>query len=399
MATYFPPGGGGGTPSGSAGGDLSGTYPNPGVAKVAGVAVSGTPSAGQVPIASNGTTAAWGDQTGGSGASQVLSWTYGSASNPGEFDAPAPSGSGTLSFNGSVAGTTVNGWDALAVGSVIIIASESGQTVRFEVGAVVGDSGISSSLRFLLTVTSLSNTITSWNTGDVYTVSFIPCTQTAAQVGLGNVTNDAQLKASDLDTDGTLAADSDSKVASQKATKTYADTKVAVGATTILLGPATADGILLKQITGGNLVVKLGDDSVTQFEITPLGIDVPGTNYVRAGVLRVGGAGTETSLGSLATVPRTVNLPDAAGTVLLDSSDVPGAWTIGTGYTANADGGDPAAVIPTAASVATAMAALILALDPVGASNVASVFAYWSNTAEKVKALEADAVDLIAPNN
>lgn len=48
-----------------------------------------------------------------------------------------------------------------------------------------------------------------------------------ADVGLGNVTNDAQLKAADLDTDGTLAANSDAKIASQKATKTYADTKIA----------------------------------------------------------------------------------------------------------------------------------------------------------------------------
>lgn len=50
---------------------------------------------------------------------------------------------------------------------------------------------------------------------------------TKSMVGLGNVTNDAQLKAADLDTDGTLAANSDSKIASQKATKTYADTKIA----------------------------------------------------------------------------------------------------------------------------------------------------------------------------
>lgn len=47
-----------------------------------------------------------------------------------------------------------------------------------------------------------------------------------ADVGLGNVTNDAQLKAADLDTDGTLSANSDTKIASQKATKTYADTKL-----------------------------------------------------------------------------------------------------------------------------------------------------------------------------
>jgi hypothetical protein len=40
------------------------------------------------------------------------------------------------------------------------------------------------------------------------------------------------LQVGDLDTDGTLAADSDAKVASQKATKTYVDTSVATGVAT-----------------------------------------------------------------------------------------------------------------------------------------------------------------------
>ncbi|MEK7721003.1 MAG: hypothetical protein AAB359_01285, partial [Elusimicrobiota bacterium] len=47
---------------------------------------------------------------------------------------------------------------------------------------------------------------------------------TATQVGLGNVTNVAQLPSSYLDTDNTLAANSDVKVASQKAVKGYVDT-------------------------------------------------------------------------------------------------------------------------------------------------------------------------------
>lgn len=46
-------------------------------------------------------------------------------------------------------------------------------------------------------------------------------------VGLGNVSNVDQVPLSYLDTDGTLAANSDSKVASQKATKTYVDAQVA----------------------------------------------------------------------------------------------------------------------------------------------------------------------------
>jgi hypothetical protein len=99
---------------------------------------------------------------------------------------------------------------------------------------------------------------------------------TATQVGLGNVTNVAQMPLSYLDTDGALAANSDSKVASQKAVKTYADALIGANDAMSYKGvidcsgnpnyPAANSGDVYKVSVAG----KIGGASGTNVEVGDL---------------------------------------------------------------------------------------------------------------------------------
>lgn len=82
-AQWEPAAPAGGAPSGAAGGDLSGTYPNPGVTKINGIAVSGTPATGYVPTATGTTAATWQAPAGGAPSGSAGGDLSGTYPNPG----------------------------------------------------------------------------------------------------------------------------------------------------------------------------------------------------------------------------------------------------------------------------------------------------------------------------
>jgi uncharacterized ubiquitin-like protein YukD len=90
-------------------------------------------------------------------------------------------------------------------------------------------------------------------------------------VGLPNVTNDAQIKVSQLDTDNTFTANLDTKVASQKATKSYIDTGLGlkVDKTVTINGHALSSNVTVTKSD-----ISLGSvDNLQQLPMSYLDVD------------------------------------------------------------------------------------------------------------------------------
>ena len=192
----------------------------------------------------------WGDTTGAElidtiatiDTSGNISATNLSGSNTGDQDLSgyvltsslgAVSGVATLDGNGTLSSAQI---PSITITDTFVVAS---QAAMLALTAFQGDIAIRSDTMdsFVLSAEPAS-TLSNWimlltPSSPVLSVNgYVGAVSLAASdVGLGNVTNVAQLPLSYLTTDGTLASNSDVLVASEKATKTYIDTRIsAIGA-------------------------------------------------------------------------------------------------------------------------------------------------------------------------
>lgn len=114
-------------------------------------------------------------------------------------------------------GLATEGFVAAAIANLVASSPSALDTLN-ELAAALGNDA-----NFATTVTNaLAGKVPTTRTVNGHALSG-DVTVSKSDVGLGNVTDNAQLKASDLDTDETLAANSDSKIPSQQAVKGYVD--------------------------------------------------------------------------------------------------------------------------------------------------------------------------------
>ncbi|OHA62620.1 MAG: hypothetical protein A2117_01015 [Candidatus Wildermuthbacteria bacterium GWA2_46_15] len=140
-----------------------------------------------------------------------------------------------FTFPAAGGNVTVLGNTTTGTGSTIVLAASPTITTPTLITPTIADftnathAHSSSSTGGTVSHTSLSNIGTNTHVQiDSHLVNTSnPHAVTKTQVGLGNVDNVQQLPMSYLDTDTTLLANSDVKVPSQKATKTYIDTSIA----------------------------------------------------------------------------------------------------------------------------------------------------------------------------
>ncbi len=143
-------------------------------------------------------------------------------------------------------------------------APTTGKVLKFDGTSWVADDDLSGGGAGSVTSTEIANdSIVDADINSAAAISWSKIDKTgstAGDVGLGNVTNDAQLKAADLDTTATLGTD-DTKIPSQNAVKTYVDNAVTgMGSVTSITGGAgLTDGPIT---TTGTLDVRVDDSTI-----------------------------------------------------------------------------------------------------------------------------------------